>query len=84
VPFLAGRRPAGPDDYFYPGRPTRGEVAELVARFDAAPPPLAVTCSAAGTPLAAAWDSYPEMVTFLRTRYAERGVYPPYTVLEPR
>jgi hypothetical protein len=48
VPFLAGRRPAGPHDYFYPGRPTRDEVAALVARFAAAPPPLAVTCGAAG------------------------------------
>jgi hypothetical protein len=84
VPFLAGRRPAGPHDYFYPGRPTRDEVAALVARFAAAPPPLAVTCSAAGTPLTAAWDSYPEMVTLLRTRYAEGAAYPPYTVLERR
>ena len=84
VPFLAGRRPAGPHDYFYPGRPTRDEVAALVARFAAAPPPLAVTCAAAGTPLAAAWDAYPEMVTLLRTRYAERAAYPPYTILERR
>lgn len=84
VPFLAGRRPAGPHDYFYPGRPTREEVAALVARFAAAPPPLAVTCTADGTPLAAAWERYPEMVTLLRARYAERATYPPYAILERR
>jgi hypothetical protein len=35
VPFLAGRLPAGPHDYFYPGRPTRasrGAVERLRAR----------------------------------------------------
>ena len=84
VPFLAGRRPAGPHDYFYPGRPTREEVAALVARLAAAPPPLAITCGAAGTPLAAAWEQYPEMVELLRGRYAERATYAPYVVLERR
>jgi hypothetical protein len=68
VPFLAGRLPAGPHDYFYPGRPTREEVAALVGRLRPAPPPMAVTCDAPGR-LALAWESYPEMVGLLDERY---------------
>ena len=68
VPFLAGRLPAGPHDYFYPGRPTREEVAALVGRLRPAPPPVAVTCDAPGR-LALAWESYPEMVELLQRRY---------------
>ena len=68
VPFLAGRLPAGPHDYFYPGRPTRAEVAELAARLRAAPPPAAVTCDAPGR-LAGAWESYPELAALLEERY---------------
>ena len=68
VPFLAGRLPAGPHDYFYPGRPTREEVAALVGRLRPAPPPVAVTCDAPGR-LALAWESYPEMVELLERRY---------------
>lgn len=68
VPFLAGRLPAGPHDYFYPGRPTREEVAALVARLGPVPPPVAVTCDAPGR-LARAWESYPEMAELLERRY---------------
>jgi hypothetical protein len=68
IPFLAGRLPAGPHDYFYPGRPTRDEVAALTARLAAAPPPAAVTCSAPGR-LADAWREYPELVALIETRY---------------
>ena len=68
IPFLAGRLPAGPHDYFYPGRPTREEVAALAARLRATPPPTAVTCEAPGR-LAGAWESYPELVRLLGERY---------------
>jgi hypothetical protein len=68
VPFLARRLPAGPHDYFYPGRPTREEIAAMVARLEPSPPPVAVTCVAPGR-LAGAWDSYPEMVELLERRY---------------
>ena len=68
IPFLAGRLPAGPHDYFYPGRPTRSEVAALAARLAAAAPPAAVTCAAPGR-LAEAWDEYPELVALIEGRY---------------
>jgi hypothetical protein len=68
VPVLAGRLPAGPHDYFYPGRPTRQEIAALAARLRAEPPPASVTCEAPGR-LAQAWESYPELVSLLEERY---------------
>lgn len=82
VPFFADRAPAGPHDYFYPGRPDRAEVAALVARFAERPPPVAATCSAAGTDLAAAWDAYPELTAFLATRYHVVLERAPFTVRE--
>ncbi len=82
--FLAGRLPAGPHDYFYPGRPDRAEVVALTARWAENPPRLAVTCRADGTPLAAAWRAYPELVRFLETRYVEIASPPPYAVGERR
>jgi hypothetical protein len=68
IAFLAGRLPAGPHDYFYPGRPTRDEVAALAARLAAALPPTAVTCVAPGR-LAEAWAAYPELVALVEGRY---------------
>ena len=68
VPVLAGRLPAGPHDYFYPGRPTRQEIATLAEALRAAPPPASVTCEAPGR-LALAWESYPELVSLIRERY---------------
>jgi hypothetical protein len=82
VPFVAERRPAGPHDYFFPGRPDRAEGAALAASLAAVPPRLAVICSAADTPLAAAWNYYPELVGLLTTRYGQLAVLPPYRVLE--
>jgi hypothetical protein len=79
VPFLARRLPAGPHDYFYPGRPTREEVAALAQRLRAAPPPMAVTCSAPGR-LADAWESYPELVALLGERYRLVLERPPVSV----
>jgi len=79
IPFLAGRLPAGPHDYFYPGRPTRDEVAALAARLRAAPPRTAVTCDASGK-LAQAWESYPELVDLLAQRYRAVLERPPLTV----
>jgi len=84
VPFVADRLPAGPLDYFFPGRPERAEVAALTTRLAAAPPRLAVTCDAAGTPLADAWGAYPELVSFLRTRYRERTSAQAFVVHELR
>ena len=83
VPFFAGRLPAGPHDYFYPGRPDRAEVAALVERFIAAPPPIAVTCTTAGTDLDAAWDYYPEMAGLVRDRYRTILHIPDFSVREP-
>jgi hypothetical protein len=82
--FLAGRLPAGPHDYFYPGRPDRAEVQALTMRWAANPPRLAVTCRADGTPLSAAWDAYPELVRFLEAGYREVASQPPYAVQERR
>jgi hypothetical protein len=78
VLFLADRRPAGPHDYFFPGRPARAEAAALVRQWEQAPPRGAVTCTADGTALEAAWHAYPEVTSFLETRYAvvqSRGSY---------
>ena len=68
VPVLAGRLPAGPHDYFYPGRPTRQEIVTLAEELRAAPPPASVTCEAPGR-LSLAWESYPELVSLLQERY---------------
>lgn len=84
VPFLADRAPAGPFDYFFPGRPTRDEVAALVERLTAKPPRVAVTCTASGTDLAGAWHVYPEMAAFLAGRYRPVLDAPPFTLLEVR
>jgi hypothetical protein len=81
VLFFAGRLPAGPHDYFYPGRPDRTEAAALVARLAADPPRLAVTCSGAGSELARAWDYYPEVKSFLDTRYRVLLERSPFVVL---
>jgi len=72
APFVAGRLPAGPHDYFFPGRPERAEAAALAASLAAALPRLAVTCGAEGTALARAWEYYPEVVSLLGARYRER------------
>jgi len=79
VPVLGGRLPAGPHDYFYPGRPTRSEVAALVARLEVALPPMAVTCDAPGR-LGQAWESYPELVELLERRYRAVLERPPVIV----
>ena len=84
VLFVADRLPAGPHDYFYPGRPERAEVAALVTRWESEPPRAALTCRAAGTALEAAWQAYPELVRFLETRYTEVVSRPPYSVRERR
>src|SRR5207245_410768 len=65
VPFVAGRPPAGPHDYFYPGRPDRAEAALLAARLAARPPRLAVPSRAAGTAPAGAWNDSPELLALL-------------------
>jgi len=78
VPFFADRHPAGPHDYFYPGRPDRAEVTALAAALADSRPAAAVTCDAAGTEVAEAWQYYPEMVALLTTRYEvllERGPF---------
>jgi hypothetical protein len=84
VPFLAGRVGAGPHDYFFPGRPPRGEVAVLALQLGAERPPAAVTCSAAGTDLARAWQEYPELVGLIASRYVPRLERPPFTVYTAR
>jgi hypothetical protein len=84
VPFFAGRLPAGPHDYFYPGRPNRAEAVALAERFAATPPPIAVTCTAAGTDLDRAWEYYPEMVALIRDRYRPILELPDFSVREPR
>ena len=80
VLFAAERSPAGPHDYFFPGRPDRAEADALATRLAAAPPPLAVTCAAADTALADAWNYYPALVALLTSRYREVVVAPPFTV----
>jgi hypothetical protein len=80
VTALAGRPPAGPHDYFFPGRPDQSEAASLVASWVASPPSVAVTCDAAGTDLARAWTYYPEIVHLLETRYRPVVDAPPFTV----
>jgi hypothetical protein len=80
VPFFAGLVPAGPHDYFFPGRPSRAEVAALASTLAAAPPPLAVTCDAAGSELAVAWNYYPELTGLLAARYRVLLARPPFTV----
>jgi len=80
VLFVAQRSPAGPHDYFFPGRPDRAEVDALVTRLAAAPPAVAVTCAATGTALADAWGHYPALVALLTSRYHEVVAAPPFTV----
>jgi hypothetical protein len=43
-----------------------------------------VTCDAAGTDLAAAWNDYPELVTLFSERYRPVLTAPPFVVHEPR
>ena len=82
IPFFADRRPAGPHDYFFPGRPTRAEVAALVDVWSGSPPPIVVTCTAAGTELAQAWTAYPEMTRFIAARYRPVVTGSPFGVSE--
>jgi hypothetical protein len=83
VAFFADRVPAGRVDYFFPGRPTRGEAAVRALELGAEQPPLAVTCAAADTDLARAWEYYPEMVGLLASRYRVGFARPPYKVWAP-
>lgn len=82
VTFFAHRPPLGIHDYFFPGRPTADEVAAMVTAWDAAPPPVVVTCSAEGTDLAQAWWAYPEMTRWLTTRYRPVLVAGSFTIAE--
>lgn len=82
--FAAGRLGAGPHDYFFPGRPGRTEVAALVEAWRRDPPPLAVTCEARGTDLAAAWSAYPELVAWIERAYARVTTAGAFTVWERR
>ena len=82
--FLADRRPAGPHDYFYPGRPSSNEVTALVERLERTPPRVAVGCTAHGTDLAAAWEYFPAMRAFLTQRYRVVLERDPFTLYEAR
>ncbi len=82
VTFFARRVPAGPHDYFFPGRPDRGQAAVLALQLGAERPPVAVTCNAAGTDLENAFEYYPELVGLLAARYRVRLERPPFTVYE--
>ena len=82
VPALAERLPAGSYDYFFPGLLDRGEAAVQALQLASAAPHLAVTCSAGGTDLARAWDSYPEFAGFIAARYKPLLVLPPFVVHE--
>src|SRR5581483_3426648 len=84
VTFLAGRLPAGPHDYFFPGRPDRAEAAVLALELGAERPPAAVTCSAAGTELADARSYYPEFAGLIDARYRLALDAPPFKVFEVR
>jgi hypothetical protein len=80
VPFFARLTPAGPHDYFFPGRPSRAEAKELASRLASAPPPLAVTCDVAGSELSGAWSYYPELANHVVTHYPVLVTRPPFTV----
>ena len=43
VPFVTDRRTPLPHDYFFPGRPSHADEAEMVAELDADPPALVVS-----------------------------------------
>lgn len=84
VTFLADRLPAGPHDYFFPGRPDRAEAAVLALELGADRPPAAVTCSVAGTDLAGAWTYYPEFAGLIDARYRLALDAPPFKVFHVR
>jgi hypothetical protein len=83
VPFFARRLPAGEHDYFFPGRPSRGEAAVLALRLGDEYPRMGVTCDVSDTALAGAWEYYPEMVGLFLARYRPTLERPPFTVWVP-
>ena len=83
VPFFARRLPAGEHDYFFPGRPTRGEAAVLALRIGDEYPRMGVTCDVSDSALAGAAEYYPEMVGLFAARYRPLLERPPFTVWVP-
>jgi hypothetical protein len=83
VPFFARRLPAGEHDYFFPGRPSRGEAAVLALQLGDEYPRMGVTCDVSDSALAGAWEYYPEMVGLFLARYRKTLERPPFTVWVP-